>query len=82
MLSMSEFGGLQKHEKTQHSLVSGLGSAANAAAVALLTKVRGPEFPESDNKVYTKNKTKNETLKLLTHNAAHLINLMPKSFWW
>ena len=33
--SMSEFGGLRKHEKTQHALV-GLGSAALAAAVTLL----------------------------------------------
>ena len=32
--SMSEFGGLREHEKTQHALV-GLGSAALAAAVAL-----------------------------------------------
>ena len=30
---MSEFGGLQKHEKIQHALV-GLGSAALAAPVA------------------------------------------------
>ena len=29
-----EFGGLQKHEKTQHALV-GVGSAALATAVAL-----------------------------------------------
>ena len=42
---MSEFGGLWKHEKTQHALV-GLGSAAPAAAV------RWPKFPERDNKVY------------------------------
>ena len=47
---MSEFGGLQEHEKTQHALV-GLGSAALAAAVAL-TKLRQPEFPARDNKVY------------------------------
>ena len=45
MQSMSEFGGLGKHETTQHSLV-GLGSAALAAAVAL------PDFPERDNKVH------------------------------
>ena len=32
---MSELGGLWKHEQTQHALV-GLGSAALAAAVALL----------------------------------------------
>ena len=32
--SMSDFGGLRKHEKTQHALVVGLGSAALAAAVA------------------------------------------------
>ena len=32
--SMTEFGGLQKHEKSQHALV-GLGSAALVAAVAL-----------------------------------------------
>ena len=30
---MSEFGGLQKHKKTQHAL-AGLGSGALAAAVA------------------------------------------------
>ena len=40
---MSEFGGLRKHEKTQHALV-GLGGAALAAAVAFLTQVRRPEF--------------------------------------
>ena len=33
-MSMSEFDGLRKHEKTQHALV-GLGTAALAAAVAL-----------------------------------------------
>ena len=48
---MSEFGGIRKHENTQHALV-GLGSAALAAAIALLTRVRRPEFPERDNKVY------------------------------
>ena len=32
--SKSEFGGLRKHEKTQHALV-GLSTAALAAAVAL-----------------------------------------------
>ena len=32
--SMSEFGGLHKHEKTQHALV-GLGSTALAVAIAL-----------------------------------------------
>ena len=42
---MSEFGGLRKHEKTQHALV-GLGSAALAAAVALLTQVRRTDFPK------------------------------------
>ena len=31
---MSEFGGLRKHEKTQHALI-GMGSAALAAAVAV-----------------------------------------------
>ena len=36
---MSEFGGLRKHEKTQHALVE-LCSAALAAAVAL-TQVLG-----------------------------------------
>ena len=36
--SMSESGGLRKHEKTQHALV-GLGSAALAAAIALPGKV-------------------------------------------
>ena len=49
---MSEFGGLRKHKNTQHALV-GLGSAALAAAVALLTQVRRPQFPERDNKVYS-----------------------------
>ena len=34
ILSMVEFGGLRKHEKTQHALV-GLGRAALAADVAL-----------------------------------------------
>ena len=48
--TVSEFGGLRKHEKTQHELV-GLGSAALAAAVSH-TQVRWPEFPERDNKVY------------------------------
>ena len=41
---MSEFSGLQKHEKTQHALV-GLGSAALAAVVALPRK-GGPNFPK------------------------------------
>ena len=47
---MTEFGGLRKHEKTQHVLI-GLGNAALAAAVAL-PRVRRPEFPERDNKVH------------------------------
>ena len=47
---MSEFGGLQKHDKTQHALV-GLGSAALAAAVRILTQERRPDFPERDPKV-------------------------------
>ena len=47
---MSEFGGLRKHEKTQHTLV-GLGSAAFETAESL-TQVRRPEFPERDTKVY------------------------------
>ena len=47
---MSEFGGLQKHEKTQQALV-GLGNAALVAAVAFLTQVRQPKFPERHNKV-------------------------------
>ena len=34
LLSISEFGGLRKHDKAQHALV-GLGGAALAAAVAL-----------------------------------------------
>ena len=51
---MSEFGGLRKRENTQHGLVA-LGSAALAAAVALLNQVRQPKFPERDNEVY-KNK--------------------------
>ena len=34
---MSEFGGLRKHEQTQHARV-GLGSAARAAAVRKLTR--------------------------------------------
>ena len=34
LYSMSEFGGLQKHEKTQHALL-GLGSTVLAAAVTL-----------------------------------------------
>ena len=52
-MSDSEFGGLRKHEKTQHALV-GLGSAALAAAVALLTQatIRRPDFPEKKTKVY------------------------------
>ena len=50
LLSMSEFGGLRKHEKTQHAL-AGLGSAALAAAYSC-TKVRQFKFPERDNKVY------------------------------
>ena len=40
---MSEFGGLRKHEKTQHARV-GLGSAALAAAV-VLPRQSGPHFP-------------------------------------
>ena len=50
---MSEFGGLRKHEKTQHALV-GLGSVALAAAVAL----RWPKFPERDNWEKRKKKLK------------------------
>ena len=42
---MSEFGGLQKQEETQNALV-GLGGAALAAAVALPSQVKRPEFPE------------------------------------
>ena len=41
---MSEFGGLRKHEQTQHVLVE-LGSAALAAAVALPGQ-GGPNFPK------------------------------------
>ena len=37
---MSEFGGLQKHEKNQHAYV-GLGSTALAVAVYSLTQVSG-----------------------------------------
>ena len=48
---MSEFGGLQKHEKTQHAVV-GLGSAA----------LRWLEFPERDNKVYNIKKILTEAL--------------------
>ena len=40
---MSEFGGLRKHEKTQHALV-GLGSAALVAAVALPSYKGDPNF--------------------------------------
>ena len=47
---MSEFGGLRKHEKTQHAFV-GLGSTASAGAVALPSQVRRPEFPERENNV-------------------------------
>ena len=47
--SMSEFGGLRKHERNQHLLV-GLGSAALAAAL-VFTQVRRPECPERDNSV-------------------------------
>ena len=50
---MSEFRGLQKHEKTQHALV-GQDRAAPAAAVAL--PVMRPKFPARDNKVYKINK--------------------------
>ena len=48
---MSEFGGLhlQKHEKTQHTLV-GLGSAALASH----TQIRRPKFSERDKKMYNK----------------------------
>ena len=45
---MSEFGGLLKHEKSQHALV-GLGSAALFGCCSL-TQVKRPEFPETDNK--------------------------------
>ena len=41
---MSEFRGLRKHEKTQHSLV-GPGSAALEAAVAI-PRQGGPNFPK------------------------------------
>ena len=54
MQSMLEFGGLLKHEKTQHALV-GLGNAALVAAV-----VRRPEFPERDNTVYKRKKKRKE----------------------
>ena len=43
---MLEFGGLQKHKKTQHTLV-GLGRTF----CYRLTQVRLPEFPERGNKV-------------------------------
>ena len=46
---MSEFGGLQKHEKTQHTLV-GLGSAALASH----TQIKRPKFSERDKKMYNK----------------------------
>ena len=47
---MSEFGGLHKHEKTQHAFV-GLGSAALATAVAL-PRSGGSNFPRGINKGY------------------------------
>ena len=54
---MSEFSGLQKHEKTQHALV-GLDSAALSlmAAVAVdgSPMVRQPKFRERNNKVNKK----------------------------
>ena len=53
---MSEFGGLWKHEKTQHARV-GLGSAALAAAVAL-TRLRWPKFPTRDTYSVNRNKKK------------------------
>ena len=43
---MSEFGGLRKHEKSQHAL-AGLGSTALAAAVALY-RYGGLNFPKAD----------------------------------
>ena len=43
MQSMSEFGGLRTHEKTQHALV-GLGSAALAVAVCLPIGKAAPVF--------------------------------------
>ena len=50
-VSLSEFGGLWKHEKTQHALV-GLGNAALAAAIALPGKAAENFLKcERDNKV-------------------------------
>ena len=43
LYSVSEFGGLGKHEKTQNALV-GLGDAALAAVVYSLTQVGRSEF--------------------------------------
>ena len=48
---MSEFGGLQKHEKTQHALV-GLAVALLLWLLCSLIQVRRSEFPEKDNEVH------------------------------
>ena len=78
---MSEFGGLRKRENTQHGLVA-LGSAALAAAVALLNQVRQPEFPKRDNEMYRNKIYKNikrETYlnaKFATTNARLLATLI------
>ena len=50
-----EFGGLRKHDKTQHAVV-GLGSAALAAAAAL-PRIGGPNFPKGIIKCIKKKKT-------------------------
>ena len=54
---MSKFGGLRKHEKTEHALV-GLGCAAQSCGCCSHAQVRRPEFPDTDNKVYLKKEGK------------------------
>ena len=64
---MSEFGGLRKHEQTQHALV-GLGSAALAVAW-ILPRYGGPNFPKGIMKCKKKQKkklAKKPVLKSLT----------------
>ena len=69
-------------KKTQRALV-GLGSAALAAAVAFLTKIRRPEFPERDH-YYSGKKRKKERKKrgiyiLNNNHVSHHVTLVHNS---
>ena len=61
--SMSEFGGLWKHEKTHHALV-GLGSAALVAAV-VSPRQGGPNSVKAIIKVYNINNDRTQIIECL-----------------